>query len=251
VISTVVMAHPQRRHMVTELTGFLDRPTHIVWDEHDDVIDTGRRCLQAHDPKASHHLIIQDDAVPCADLFAGVEKLISQRPETFVQPLSLYVGKVRPHTAQAVRNMTMARRERRSLMAMAGPLWGVCLVIPTDHLPALIGFYDRQGLRGYDSRIGAYYKGRQCLYTVPSLVEHRSVTENPSLFPGRGGNRQAWWFHGRDRSALDIEWTEPWARVIDRHIVTFVQRRTRQTRRVAVGSPLYRRLVKASEWEQA
>jgi hypothetical protein len=48
----------------------------------------------------------------------------------------------------------------------------------------------------YDLRISAFYEERRidCWYTVPSLVEHRPVKENPSLVKMRTGSRQAWVF---------------------------------------------------------
>jgi hypothetical protein len=43
---------------------------------------------------------------------------------------------------------------------------------------------------------------------MPSLVEHRSGDENPSLVAGRTSlARRARWFIGEDESALDIDWT--------------------------------------------
>src|SRR5690606_5759806 len=89
-VSVAVMAHPDRAGFVDELCGRLDRDPTVVWDEIGDVWHTGRRAMLAYDPDADYHLVIQDDAVVCRDLVAGVEKALEyvERRRT----LNLYMG---------------------------------------------------------------------------------------------------------------------------------------------------------------
>lgn len=59
-LSVAVMAHPARAAFVDELTGLLDRPAKVVWDERQDRWDTGRRAMLAYDPACTHHLVVLD-----------------------------------------------------------------------------------------------------------------------------------------------------------------------------------------------
>ena len=70
------MAHPRRADMVAQLQAELDRPVKVVWDEVNDRHDTGIRAIEAFDPSASHHLVIQDDCVVPSDLLAGIERAL-------------------------------------------------------------------------------------------------------------------------------------------------------------------------------
>lgn len=205
-LSVAIMAHPSRRRFVDELLTRLDRPVdEVVWDEHDDRWETGRRSLLAHDPDASHHLVIQDDAVPCRDLIAGAERAAEAAGE---RPVAFYTGKVRPRQHIITPLVRGAQRKQRPWFELWGPWWGVAITVPTAHIPEMVEWCDAHKVPNYDMRVSQFYKAQKirCWYTVPSLVDHRPVAENPSLVNGRTANRQAHWFIGADKSALDIEW---------------------------------------------
>lgn len=206
-ISVAVMAVRERAHFVDQLCGRLgvgeDR---VVWDQKRDRCDTGLRAMQHHDPDATHHLVIQDDALACNDLLAGIERLVEHTGE---HPVSLYVSKVRPHPQQVQERFKDARNAGKTLLKLRGPLWGVGIVFPTQHLDDLCRWFPAQKHPNYDMRVSRWYMRRKridALYTIPSLVNHRPVTENPSTIPDRTGNRQAFQFIGENTSALDIDW---------------------------------------------
>ena len=104
-LSAAVMAHPSREAMVAELVDALDRPVEVVWDEINDRHDTGLRALRAADRSCTHHLVIQDDVVPCRDLLAGAERALCAVPDG--QPGSLYLGRVRPVAAAVARAVSL------------------------------------------------------------------------------------------------------------------------------------------------
>ncbi len=93
-----------------------------------------------------------------------------------------------------------------------GPHWGVAIIVPTEHIPDLIAWCNLccGHIANYDARITAFYqyRGLDCWYTVPSLVNHREVSENPSLIGGRSGNRTAFNFIGPN-SPLRVRWDTP------------------------------------------
>jgi hypothetical protein len=207
-ISVAVMAHPSRRRFVDELTEALDRPAEVVWDRHNDRWDTGRRSLLAHDPDATHHLVVQDDAIVCRDLVAGLERAVEFSGD---RPVGLYVGKVKPHPEKVAREFRRARDAGSTWLQMEGPTWGVGLVLPTGHIDEIVAYGDRErAIDNYDSKIKWFYHHQAipCWYTVPSLVDHRPVAENPSLIDGRTGNRRAHLFLGTRVSALGIDWSD-------------------------------------------
>jgi len=247
-VSVAVMAHPKRRRFVEELLPRLDREAEVVWDRENDRWETGRRSLMAFDSSATHHLVIQDDAIPCRDLVAGTEEAVKFSGE---RPLGLYVSWATGHVASAVRR---ARDGESSWLQMEGPWWGPAVVIPTAQIPELVEWGDkRPDIANYDRRITRFYGFRrvECWYSLPSLVDHRPGDENPSLVEGRTAtNRVAQWFIGADASALDIDWSKPpleidiGERAIFRHAGNGVEKA------VPLDSLAYKRMIATPQiWE--
>lgn len=202
-VSTVVMAHPKRRAFVTELLTRLDRPAEVVWDERDDRWHTGRRAMLAYQADATHHLVVQDDAIIPRDLVAGVEQALAHVPAG--APLCLYCGRVRPYR-ELVQQLVDRAGDNTSWLTMSQLHWGVGIVMPTDLIGDMISWCDgRTEIANYDRRISRWL-GHQNIttwYPWPSLVDHRG---SASLVPGRTAIRRAHWFVGADRSALDCRW---------------------------------------------
>lgn len=198
------MAHPDRSGWARELAAALRAP--IVWDRGYGVWDTGRRALLAHDPEAGHHLVVQDDAVLCPDLLAGLEAAL---PHVGDSPVAPYTA-VRPRRSGIERNTRQTAAAGASWMVGVGfPLWGVASVHPIRNLDALVAAGDEMDRpRRYDLQIGQYYRraGIPVWYTWPSLVDHRDPA--PSLLGNRDG-RQARRFIGADVSALSVDWSIP------------------------------------------
>ena len=207
-LSAAVMAHPKRTAMVDELLEDLDRPVPVVWDQINDRHDTGIRAIEAYDPAATHHLVIQDDVIVPRDLLAGIERALVHIPPD--APLSLYVGRVRPFS-RAVRNAVAQAGSAASWLTMQGIYWGPGIVLPTGHIPALSKWYrgdEGQQVTNYDRRVSAWFAlhNATAWYTWPSLVDHR---DEESLVKGHGAGRCAHAFIGTDRSALDVDWSGP------------------------------------------
>lgn len=202
VISVAIMAHQKRAAFIPELEARLDRPAEVVWDRKNDRWDTGRRALLTYDRSATHHLVLQDDALICRDLVAGVERALEHTPGD--SPVCLYVGKVRPY--KALVDEYTRDSERASWLVMAQINWGVAIVFPTKIIESMVAWCDNQDIPNYDSRMSRWFetRGISTWYPWPSLVDHR---ESPSLVPSRGhAGRVARRFAGEDVSALDIDW---------------------------------------------
>lgn len=198
------MAHPKREQFIPGLLKSLDRPVPVIWDRRNDRWDTGSRALLAFDPEATHHLVLQDDALPCRDLLAGTEKALGSIPTDAV--VSLYTGR----TSRFRRQLAMAGNRSRWLV-MKGLHWGVGVVVPTRFIPDLVEWGNaRPHIANYDKRISRWCEQAEApvYYTWPSLVQHRI---SPSMVAGRGQGpgRTAYWFVGHRRSALDVDWNGP------------------------------------------
>lgn len=254
-IAGVIMAHPKRAAWAEELSENLGLP--IVWDQVDDRHETGLRCLQAGlGSDATHFCVIQDDAIACRDLLEGIEKATAFSEDRLV---GLYVGNVRPHAKTVGPKVEAAQRSGRSWISMTGPLWGVGLVIPTVHLPELVAYYRKSQEQNYDRRIERWATAAkvECWYTIPSLVDHRSGEENPSLVPNRPSlTRRARSFVGVDASPLEIDWSltpepspcekgtaVPGARMFFRNT------RDGRVTKVRAGSAMARRCESLDSWE--
>lgn len=205
-VSVAIMAHPKRAEFIPSLLESLDREPAVVWDQINDRWDTGRRSMLAFDRGATHHLVVQDDAVLCKDLVAGLERAVEFSGDN---PVGLYAGKLRPNFATMAMKVDEARRLGRSWAVFGGPWWGVGIVVSAAEVPEMVAWCDANPTTpNYDHRIANWFasQGRMCWYTVPSLVDHR-VEGNPSLVPGRTGKRAAYRFIGKESSALDVDWS--------------------------------------------
>lgn len=203
-VSVAIMAHPSRAEMVKDLLARLDVPATVVWDEKQDRHDTGVRSLEAFDPDCTHHMVIQDDAVPCRDLVAGVTKALERVPTG--HPLSCYIGKVKPF-AREVDKIVARAHDGVSFIRMAGIYWGPCIVAPIADLPELTRWFrNAQGIKNYDRRTSRWFERqrRECWYTWPPLVDHRG---DESLTHRHTSRRTAHRALGPERSAMKLDWS--------------------------------------------
>lgn len=207
-VSVAVMAHPKRAEMVADLLDRLDRPAKVIWDERQDRHDTGLRAIEAFDPSCDHHLVIQDDVLPCRDLVAGVERALVHVPD--LSPASFYIGRVQPFRRRIQQIVTRAE-EGASWVTMDGVYWGPAIAYPTRSIVALSEWYRSNQARhvtNYDRRVSRWFErgGWRCWYSWPSLVDHRG---DASLVRASKAVRRAHRFIGADVSALDVDWSGP------------------------------------------
>lgn len=208
-VSASVMAHPQRELEVGRLLSALDRPVPVAWDDEgppsgnaDRVWRTARRGWQMADPEADWHVLLQDDAVPCADLLAGLERALAYVPPDAVVSAYLGTGRNVPIRWEAMARAadTAGATWVRSLKVM----WGVCLILPVGLIPEMIIYADRRASVPDDMRVAGWADKtrREVWYPWPSLVDHLTI---PSLTKHKARERVARRWHSG--SALEINWT--------------------------------------------
>lgn len=187
--------------MVSKLLQKMDSVAEVVWDQKRDRIDTGIRALLAHSPSATHHMVVQDDAVIPHDLASGVSRILQDRSFRKDIPLCLYAGNVGIFAGKFERAFKV---RDYSWMTMKGLNWGVAVVIPALDIEPLVSFMQTRREPQYDLRISRYFEQKKTpvWYPVPSLVDH---DDGPSLIEGHGSNRKAWRFVGENNSALNFD----------------------------------------------
>lgn len=184
-LSVAIMAHPRRTLAAQRLAAATG--AQIVWDEHDDEWHTGARAIAAYDPAATHHLVLQDDAVPIDGFLDHAAAALEHRPDDLV---SFYLGTSRPPQWQAAVDDACMRAEDAGAAWIAARelLHGVAIAIPTAEIPDLLTWCEPFNVP-YDQRIGMYWRRvleRPVLYTWPSLVDHddtRSLVQHPDGAP--------------------------------------------------------------------
>lgn len=207
-LSVAIMAHRQRAQFIPPLLDRLGLDDGaVVWDERGDRWHTGRRSMLAYDTEASHHLVVQDDAVVPRDLVAGVTQALGRVPAD--SPMCLYIGKTRKFWTAMARSGLQAPRTP-AWLAMGQIHWGVGIVMPTHLIEPMVAWGDQHPeVENYDKRLSRWceHKGLTVYYPWPSLVDHR---ESPSLVQGRQARgRRAQRFIGADASAAGRNWELP------------------------------------------
>jgi hypothetical protein len=209
----VVMAHPARRTWVDEyLRAYLPAPLRVVYDRGGGEWDTAARALSLPADGVSWRVIVQDDALLALGFAEAVGLALGHLEP--VHPVSFYIGNVPKHEkigGGVDAALELAESMRASWVEMPGPWWGVAFAVPVDDVPQILE--RRTRMTETDLRIATFYKlrGVECLYSVPSIADHRRAAENPSLV-GSPRDRFARNFIG-DRSALELDWRGPVARM--------------------------------------
>lgn len=212
-LSAVIMAHPVRQAEAEELQSSLDRPVEIVYDTNPipsanpgQRWANGRRCWEAADPEADWHMVVQDDAIACPDLLAGLEVALDQvGPDGLV---SAYTGTGRPEQRHIRRALVHAEQKQHSWISTRSLCWGVAIIAPVHSIPGMLKWCsqpDRSSHLNYDMSLGRYYRDVlrwRTWYTVPSLVDHR---DGESLVGHGGVGRVA--HRMETESALLVDWT--------------------------------------------
>lgn len=266
-LSVALMAHPAREALVPELLEALACPgatIRVVWDERNSLWDTGRRAMLAYDPACSHHMVIQDDVLPCRDLIAALPTILSH--VAMESPLAGYVGFVRPRSDVVGPACARADAKGACFLSCDTLNTGTMVVVPTAAIDAMVAYGDTVDprIRSYDQRMNRYWRSRGMWtwYTWPCLVDHR---DGPSLakpssavrppvpvHPHR--RRIARNFIGTENSALDIDWTGPvvhagWQTPFQGPCVTYRHKHAGRLLTVPMGGHRAQTLERNLRWE--
>lgn len=183
-VSVSIMAHPRRREqaeaLYQQLSSMPFQAVGIVYNEkgedftpHEREWDTGQRSLRWGVGKGDWHLVIQDDAILTPCFYENVLGAIEALPQKTL--ISLYTGQARPWPQRITHAVNKA--EDGDWLNFWMLLWGVGIVIPTDHIEPMLEFVEGR-TEPYDTRVGMFYQRNMMsvYYTIPSLVDHDDET---------------------------------------------------------------------------
>jgi len=165
----------------------------VVLDEtHQGTFPNHVRALGTADG-ATHVVVLEDDAIICADFTQHVERLIEQRPSHL---LGLYVGRQHPRKPQPVIQRLVASQPAwLDAPAMTAALWwAVGYVMPVKDLPSVLADLDagfQHPWADTDKRLGHWHAEQGRLsYPFPSPVDHND--DIPSTVSKNRTGRVAW-----------------------------------------------------------
>lgn len=210
-LSASIQAHPERAPLVAELQTILGSSVPVHWDDEgpasgnpDRGWRTARGAWQLADPGSDWHVLIQDDALPCADFLPGLERALEHVPDDAV--VCPYLGRGGAIGERFALLGQRADQRGASFVVSDSLMWGVAICLPTRLISEMISHVDRMYRITDDMRVAGWAKrtGREVWYPWPSLVDHRPV---PSITKHRAADRRAVRHH--DGSALELNWNGP------------------------------------------
>jgi hypothetical protein len=159
--------------------------------ERPDTWRTHRACLDAMPARASHLLVLQDDAIVCGRFAARLREAVRAHPE---QLLALFVPGF-PFLARRLEQQR-GRGEPFATLLPAAFVPLVALVYPRHHVEALRAYVDgsswprahRMGTAD-DAVVAGYVRANRLsvIATVPSLVDHDDSVPSISKPSHRAG----------------------------------------------------------------
>lgn len=195
-----IMAYRGRQRYVPSLVDALGGAP-VFWDPKrkrkrmESLWEVREGCLQLADRSADYHVMLQDDALLCADFIPKLEAVLAEGHEV----ICLYY---RAKNKRKFHELNEAANAGYEAGGFTYPdlMWGVGMAIKTADIDALITYggpvseEHRHEWAGSEDRvIREFYrrKGVPTYYPLPSLVSHR-----PELNGRNGPNmgRQAKWF---------------------------------------------------------
>ncbi len=185
------MGHPSRAAFIEELQQQL-APAPLSVDTGFGIVENCARAWELYDPRATHHVVIQDDALVCRDFRARAEAFIERMQELHGhedRAISFYYGTRKRLLSAAAEAMKVGYAMRVNVG------WGVAICLPTRLVPELVASIRAGSAPQDDERMNGFIRSRgmRIYYPMPSLVDHR---RGPSLV-GNGDDRQAFAFIDR------------------------------------------------------
>lgn len=204
-----VQHHPSRAQLLDRLVpGLAPLPVQII--DHESVPPSPwlgyQHCLLDIPAEYDHLLVVQDDAVPCANLAATVTQIAERWPDN---PVCLYIGMVPALSRRAVGHAIAAGARyteihHRDFVPCVAVLW------PRAEAQSVLDWYQaapprRRGPdRADDGVIGRWHRSQRktVIVTVPSLFEHPDDVPSTIKLRNHHRNALAWATDG-----ADYDWT--------------------------------------------
>lgn len=193
ILSVSVMAHPSREKYFPYLKARLGDAPFSVDRENKGLWANCRRAWLLHNPEALFHTVIQDDAIVCDDFQVRAEKAINDASRVMGSnpfAISFYYGNRKDFADEARLGL------KQGYVVRERPGWGVAICMPTAVIPDLVRECDTFDEPQDDERISRFLHNHKMdiYFPMPSLIDHRTSDETPSLVGDPGENRCAFAF---------------------------------------------------------
>ena len=193
ILSISVMAHPSREEYFPHLKEQLGDVPFSIDYENLGVWPNCRNAWLSYDPKASFHVVIQDDAIVCNNFQERAEEVINNASRVMGDKpfaLSFYYGNKKEFADEANRGL------EQGYVVRSRPGWGVAICLPTTVIHDMVKECDTFSEPRDDERITRFLLNHnmEVYFPMPSLIDHRTTNETPSLVGDPGENRCAFAF---------------------------------------------------------
>ena len=176
----IIVAHYARSEWLERLQRALPGAAAILDCTGEGAFEGHRKALKIAEQVGGRCVIMEDDAIPVEGFRDKVEDWFARFPKDLI---SFYLGTGRPVAWQTRVDEALAATNSGHI-ALSRLIHGVCYSVPAGEVSRVLGRL-HQTDDGADFAIGRAW-GRQVLYPVESLVEHRdsdSVEKHPDGEP--------------------------------------------------------------------
>lgn len=194
-ISISVMAVPERTRALCQLFQRLDHSWPIRKDvEYKGPWWNAKRCWMDHMkyPNGTHHIVMQDDALPCFGFEKVAERACRAWPN---DPISFFC-----------RLPDHRKLRKGDALSVVGFCWGVALCLPTGLIPEFLNWNDRikDTFQKDDTRLSMWIAdtGRRLVCPYPSIVDHNPICDS-TITGRRNGHNPGSVLRGCD----SIDWS--------------------------------------------
>lgn len=209
-LSVAIFSHPTRQERLeqtlemlgddVEVKVIIDHDTEGIWK-------TAMRAWRSHDEDATHHLVLQDDIIPCSNFLKSIPEIISGLSPLFAVSF-----------CDNIPSMKQAERTDRRWIASSKVRHAQALLQPVPQIEEFIQWSEWNVRPSYyhdDGRLEMYLynHGKFIWHTFPSLVAHdddgsvyRFVTKGETKPDGKPAYSE-YKFIGHDADPRELDWT--------------------------------------------
>ena len=215
-LSIVIQCHPKRRWWVEEMQKKIPQARLVEDVRSQGVWPTAKRAWKQYDPFATHHIVLQDDVLPCQDFVEGLEAALTACPEV---PVCVFSRRKIIHKSV---------EKGHSWVKLGDGCWGQGTCFPVSLIEPFFRWeweHIHSFFKWDDARMALFciYHDMPVWCTVPSLVEHvghaKSLVGNRTPLP-----RIATQYIGEDASALGIDWSKGVDECLEEKATSYIKR---------------------------
>lgn len=188
------MTVPGREHLLEQLMERLERPLILSMDEErHGPWWNARHAWTDYPAGVTHHTVLHDDALPCFNFEAEVERILEVWPS---DPLCFYTTRIEAYDCRP-----------GGALDVVGFAWGAGLCLPVGLIEEFVGWCDTHTRGDWiadDTRMMLWIAatGRRLVCPIPSIVDHNPEGHSTVSNQGNDTSSAAWY----TEHASDVTW---------------------------------------------